>query len=74
MLQDRQARRRHQSVRDGRPVSILSRGSKGRKSIWFSKRGVSERANISALVSTRLPEIKDLDETAEKVEVATALR
>ena len=36
-------------------------------------RAVGERAHISALVSTRSLEIKDLDETVEKEEVVSAL-
>ena len=37
------------------------------------KMGVGERAEISALVSTRSLEIRDLDETVEKEEVVSAL-
>ena len=36
-------------------------------------RAVGERAKISALVSTRSLEIRDLDETVEKEEVVSAL-
>ena len=66
--------------------SCLSGGPGREKSSWSSKRGgdvsafrkeldlaVGETAQISALVSTRSLEIRDLDETVEKEEVVSAL-
>ena len=66
--------------------SCLSGGPERKKSFWSSRRegdvsafrkefdlAVGERAQISALVSTRFLEIRDLDETVEKEEFVDAL-
>ena len=64
------------SIRRSRKEEVLLGLKKGRNILAFREeldQLVRERAEISALVSTRSLEIRDLDETVEKEEVLSVL-